>query len=207
MSDVFTLQDEVTLQIVDALELKLTANEETRVAKRETDNVVAYDAFLQGWQHYQRTTPDDYGKAVTFFEKALNLDPTYSRAYAALAETYWSAAIRGWSGSIPYDLETCPRRPHSECVRAGAKAYLEQAMENPTALAYRVSASMLFMDRRYDEAVAQAERALALDESDPESQNRMAFALAMAGETSNAARSKLPGLLSQYAWHGVLRRG
>ena len=59
-------------------------------------------------------------------------------------------------------------------------------MEDPTPLAHRVSASMLMQDWRHDEALAQAERAIALDESDPENQIRMAWVLTYAGRASEA---------------------
>src|SRR4026209_2708831 len=60
----------------------------------------AYDAFLRGWEHYRRTTPEDFAKSIPCFEEAIRLDPDYARAYAALAMVYILAYDWGWSGSL-----------------------------------------------------------------------------------------------------------
>ncbi len=62
MDDIFNLQDKITSKIVSALALKLTAAEQEHTKSKETDNVEAYDAFLRGWEHYQRFTPEDFSK-------------------------------------------------------------------------------------------------------------------------------------------------
>jgi TolB-like protein/class 3 adenylate cyclase len=77
--DVFALQDSVTERIVSALAVHLTAGEKAQVARRETNNIAAYDAFLQGWEHYRRHTPGDFAKAADFFERSVKLDPQYGR--------------------------------------------------------------------------------------------------------------------------------
>src|SRR5262245_42108874 len=74
-ADVFALQDQVTKAVVAALALKLTPGEQEVMGQRETHIPEAYDAFLRGWEHYQRTTPDDFSKAIPYFEKAIELDP------------------------------------------------------------------------------------------------------------------------------------
>ena len=56
-ADIFALQDQVTKAVVAALALKLTPSEQAEIAPRETQVPEAYDAFLRGWEHYQRTTP------------------------------------------------------------------------------------------------------------------------------------------------------
>ena len=80
--------------------IKLTANEKNDLAFRGTDNINAYDAFLQGWDYYLRSTPDAFKKAIPFFEKALALDPNYGAAYAALALTYWSGSYAYYETGI-----------------------------------------------------------------------------------------------------------
>ncbi|MFQ5936470.1 MAG: winged helix-turn-helix domain-containing protein, partial [Acidiferrobacterales bacterium] len=93
LAEVFTLQDKVTERIVAALKVELTPQEQAVAADRDTSNVAAYDIFLKGWAHLLRKTPEDAAKAVVFFKQALELDPNYSRAYAALAQTYWDNSI------------------------------------------------------------------------------------------------------------------
>jgi TolB-like protein/cytochrome c-type biogenesis protein CcmH/NrfG len=185
LADVFGLQDAVTKQIVTALSVKLTAGEQQRTVHKETGSSEAYDAFLKGWEHYRRRTPEDFGKAVSYFDKAIELDPDYARAYAALAATYWGAFVNNWSYAVPAGEEVA----HSQsprAVRDRARKYLEMAMREPTPLAHRVASGMHAKERRHDEAVAQAERALALDANDAESSVAMAAALVWAGRAEEA---------------------
>ena len=92
LDNVFALQDKITQKIIGALAVKLTANEKKQISFRGTDNIDAYDALLQGWDYYLRSTPDAFRQAIPFFEKAVELDPNYGVAYAALALTYWSGS-------------------------------------------------------------------------------------------------------------------
>ena len=100
MDRIFALQDQINQKIVSALAVKLTGGEKELVVQRGTDNVAAYDEFLRGWGYYLRLTPEDFAKAASSFRKAIELDPNYGRAYAALALVYWtgstqSALLRG----------------------------------------------------------------------------------------------------------------
>ena len=63
----------------------VSCSDEVDCPVAETIVPQAYDAFLQGWDHYRRETKEDTTKAITFFEQAIKLDPGYSRAYAGLA--------------------------------------------------------------------------------------------------------------------------
>ena len=71
-------------------------------ARRRTENAQAYDVFLKGWQHYLRQTPEDFRAAIDHFKKAVELDPKYGRAYAALAATYWEASTRYWDVALGF---------------------------------------------------------------------------------------------------------
>ena len=82
---IFSLQDTVARSVVDALAVELTKDDRQRVARRETANADAYDEFLKGWQLYLRQTPADFVAAIVDFKAAVELDPNYGRAYAALA--------------------------------------------------------------------------------------------------------------------------
>ena len=79
--NMFAFQDKVIGQILAALAVELTGEEQARVAQAETKDPRAYDALLQGWEHLRRETEPDTLKAITLFEKAVELDPGYHRAY------------------------------------------------------------------------------------------------------------------------------
>jgi TolB-like protein/class 3 adenylate cyclase/rhodanese-related sulfurtransferase len=135
LEDIFDLQDQVTEQIVAALAVSLTGEEQAQQARHGTENAAAHDAYLQGWAHYKLLTPEELAKAVPFFEAAIRLDPDYAQAHAALASLYWDVYQNDWA----FDL--------------GMPAHAVQA---------RMFASFVFPD----DAVSEAEKAVALDGND-----------------------------------------
>ena len=181
LKDVFALQDKVTSSIVTALAVQLTAGDEERVAHKGTANAHAYDAFLRGWEHYLRQTPDDFRKAISYFEKAVNLDSQYTRAYAALAATYWETWKRLWHEKIGLDLTAHWHEP-----RFRAEQFLAKAMQDPTQLAHQVSSAKLLHLQQHEEAIAEAQRAITLDPNDADSYVSLASALSLAGRTDEA---------------------
>ena len=180
LKDVFGLQDKVTRSIVTILAVQLTAGDEERVARKGTDNAQAYDSFLMGWEHYLRQTPDDFRDAISYFKKAVDLDPQYTRAYAALATTYWEAWKRFWHERVGLS------RISQHEPRFKAEQFLAKAMQNPTPLAHQVNSARLLHLQQHDEAIAEAERAIALDPNDPDSYIALANALNLAGRADEA---------------------
>jgi len=85
---IFALQDKITERIVSALAVKLSASEKKVTTEKGTNNMVAYDTFLKGMGHMRKFTPKDLVKAIEYFEKAIELDPNYSEAYANIANIY-----------------------------------------------------------------------------------------------------------------------
>ncbi len=89
LADIFSLQDQVTAKIVNALSIKLTPRELENLKTPETSNTAAHDVYLQGLSFYLRNTPEDNAKAETYFKRAVELDPDFDRAYTALAKVYF----------------------------------------------------------------------------------------------------------------------
>ena len=178
--DVFALQDKVIRQIVAALAVKLTSDESAKVADAETDVPQAYDAFLQGWDHYRRQTPEDTAKAITFFEQAIKLDPEYSRAYAGLAAAHWRIVSVHWQLAVGVGW----LRSYE-----GLNENLAKALKNPTPLAYSVSAEWLARQGRPEEALAQIDRALALAPNEADTHVSKARILNVTGRAEEAEKS------------------
>jgi TolB-like protein len=177
MVDVFDLQDKITQKIVAALAVKLTSGEQEQVVLKHTDNVAAYDAFLQGREHYVRRTPDNFAEAIRYFERAIELDQNYGRAYAALALTHWESQHNFWSESLGVSWNE---------ARMRAEIYLQKAMNNPTALAHQVASKIHVDQLEHEEAIAKAQRAITLDPNDGNSYLAMAYALIHAGRPKEA---------------------
>ena len=171
---IFALQDQITQKIVSALAVKLTGSEKELVVQKGTDNVEAYDAFLRGYVNYLRFTPEDSVKAVASFKKAIELDPNYGRAYAALSAVYWDAS--------PDMLKGLGVSWHE--ARARSIQYLQKAPQDP--IAHYVKSRMYVARRQHQEAISEMERGLALDPNDPACHLQMGLALTMAGRPKDA---------------------
>jgi TolB-like protein len=179
MEDIFSLQDKITQKIVAALAVKLTSGEKENITSKGTDNIEAYDAFLQGREHYLRETPDDYTKARDYYEEAKMLDRNYWRAYAALAELYWRGSNLGEQFLVSLGVTY-------GYARLLAPQYLQIAMKNPTSLAHQVASKMNLYRRHHEDAIAEAERAIALKPNDSSAHVVMASALIFSGRSKEA---------------------
>jgi adenylate cyclase len=176
MKNVFALQDQITEKIVTAMAVKLGAGEKEVAAQKGTENVEAYDAFLRGWVHYLRLTPEDFTKAVASFKKAIELDPNYNRAYAALAAVYYDAA------ALPSLLKGLGVSWHE--ARARAIQYLQKATKDP--MTHYVKSQMFLWRRQHQEAIYEMERGLALDPNNPAFNFNMGRSLIYAGRPKEA---------------------
>ncbi len=88
MTDIFDIQGDVAEKIAEKLEIALLPALKKRIAKKPTDNLEAYQLYLKGRFYWNRRNEEDLQKAITYFEKAVTLDPSYALGYASLAETY-----------------------------------------------------------------------------------------------------------------------
>ncbi len=95
LDDTFALQDEISLAIVDTLKIKLLGGEKAKITKRYTENLQAYNLYLQGRFFMNRRSLE---KAADLFEQAIEKDPAYALAYADLGYAY--ATIGDW-GNLP----------------------------------------------------------------------------------------------------------
>ena len=100
LADVFAVQEEIAKEISEKLRLKLTGAERQQLAKRSTENLKAFQYYMQGRQYAQRRTREDLQKAIQYYEKALMEDPNYALAYAGLADAYANLGLRGYIAPI-----------------------------------------------------------------------------------------------------------
>jgi serine/threonine protein kinase/Tfp pilus assembly protein PilF len=88
MDDIFSIQDDISTEIVKKLKGTLLGEEEEMLVKRYTESAEAYDLYLQGRFFWEKRTEEGFNKAVDYFEQAIELDPDYALAYVGLANTY-----------------------------------------------------------------------------------------------------------------------
>jgi len=88
LEDIFVIQDQITMTIVEKLRVKLLRKEKERIARRYTGNQEAYQFYLRGRELSKRHTEAGYKEAIGFFKKAIGFDPNYALAYVDLANCY-----------------------------------------------------------------------------------------------------------------------
>lgn len=88
MKDIFDVQDEITLAVVEALKVKLLGKKKAALLKRPTTSSEAYEFYLRGLSHFNKWTPADFEKAIENFSRAVEIDSGYAPAYAGIADAY-----------------------------------------------------------------------------------------------------------------------
>ena len=178
-ADIFSLQNKITQKIATSLAVKLTDEEQDHLAQTGTDNVEAYEAFLKGYDlaNYLNMDPDGFFKSIPWFEKAIQLDPEFSRAYAALAESYVRGVIVGVDRKLGISRRLAILRAFN---------YLRISMKQPTNASYRNIARLYINQRLHENAVDNAARAIALDPNNANSNSVMALTLISSGKPDEA---------------------
>jgi DNA-binding winged helix-turn-helix (wHTH) protein/TolB-like protein/Flp pilus assembly protein TadD len=93
-TDIFAVEDSISRQMVDALLLNLTGEEQRRVARHHTESVEAYEFYLKGRYFLDQRTPEGVKKSILHFQQATEKDSNYALAFAGLAEAYVILAVR-----------------------------------------------------------------------------------------------------------------
>lgn len=103
-TEVFTVRDQLTQQIVSALKVKLTADEGRSARRRGTDSIEAYEVFLRGREFLQLRTREGVELSRPLLEKAIDLDPAFAAAYAGLAFGYALEYVNCWTQAASHAL-------------------------------------------------------------------------------------------------------
>jgi eukaryotic-like serine/threonine-protein kinase len=186
MQDIFEVQDQITLSVVDALKLKLLGKEKADVLRRYTDNPEAYQHYLKGQYYWLKGTPEGVRKSRDFFQRAIDLDPTHAPSYVGLGGYYGFSAALGWlppeEGWLKHEAATMKALELDETLPdvhnglaalkmfyyrdwSGAEREVRRAIElNPKfGEVHSLYSIYLVAMRRFDEAIAEVKRALEID--------------------------------------------
>jgi serine/threonine-protein kinase len=96
LTDVFAVQEEIAKEISEKLRLKLSGAERLQLAKRPTENLKAFQYYMQGRAYAHRRTREDLLEAIRYCEKAIEEDRNYALAYAGLADAYTNLGSRSY---------------------------------------------------------------------------------------------------------------
>lgn len=99
-TDLISLQREVTRDVSQKLRARLSGADEQKLTKNYTANAEAYQLYLKGRYFWYKRTPEDFQKSRDYFQRAIDLDPTYALAYSGLADFY---GISIATGQLPPD--------------------------------------------------------------------------------------------------------
>ena len=95
MNEVFTIQDEISLAIVNKLKVNLLGDEQVAIQKRPTENMEAYDLYLKAIYYKNKVHPDDLRKGLEYLQKATEMDPNFALAYVEIGNIHESYAALG----------------------------------------------------------------------------------------------------------------
>jgi serine/threonine protein kinase/tetratricopeptide (TPR) repeat protein len=107
MDDVFAIQDEISLAIVEKLKPALLGDKGFELAKRATENPEAYNLYLRGRWFWNKRTPPDLMQGIEYFKQAIGMAPDYALAYAGMADCY--TALAEYSVSPPEGVSHAAR--------------------------------------------------------------------------------------------------
>ncbi len=212
LADVPNIQAEITQDITQNLKMNLTGADKSRLAQRSTQNPEAYQLYLQGRFYWNRRTAGGVKKALEYFQQAIEKDPNFALAYSGLADSYFSMA-RNTAVLSPKEAGAKARQAAERAVEidptlaeghaslgnvflvfewdfAGAERELRRAIDlNPSYLYAHVwHGELLDATGRYEEAVRENRKAVALEPFSPNSQNNLALSLMIANHLEESEK-------------------
>jgi len=175
--EIFTLQDEITKKITEAIKIEMPPEVQVRLSARTNgkQNMRAYDKVLLGSHHFRQFNKKDNMMARKLLEEAIGIDPDYARGYSFLALTHLMDALVGWSRS--------PKRSFEEAAKFGQKAL---ALDETLFLTHSVLAQIYLRLGENDKAILAGYRAVSLNPNDPDVKVILAAILKKAGRHEEA---------------------
>jgi TolB-like protein/Tfp pilus assembly protein PilF len=170
LRDILNLQDEITMKVLTAVQVRLTMGEVARLSEKGTKNLDAYLKVLQGREIKTGTmNKERIERAMQLFEEAIALDPGYALAYSWLSTTHFDLVVLGAS-------ET-PRESLQRAVELGKKAI---ALDESNSHVHSLLVFPYMYLREFDKAISEAEKAVSLCPNSASAYFALGTALCMA---------------------------
>ncbi len=175
LTDIFVVQDEVTAEIVAAMEVTLTTDDQRRLVSKGTDNLEAYDCFLRAREQWWRLSKEGNSNAEAMLERAIKLDPEFSKPYAWLSFVHLYEYIGGWrSGSKRFLDQSC------------ALAQKAVKLDETDSEAHSALGAACLWNREHERATTEYERAIALDPNNAQAHVELGWVLHYSGRSAEA---------------------
>jgi tetratricopeptide (TPR) repeat protein len=152
MKDIFVLQDEITLKILNSLNVKLTGGEQDRVYGKGTNNLEAYIKVLQGRDYFWRLNREGNILAKKMFEEAITLDPKFPSPYWLLGMTHIMDTWFDWGQSKEDSL--------SRAIELAKKTI---SLNDSDSNAHGLLSAAYRLKGDHDKAIAEGKKAIELD--------------------------------------------
>ena len=175
LRNIFALQDEITMKIITAMQVKLTVGELANLWAGGTKNLEAYLKCMEAYTNYLRTTKEGNALGKKLAEEVIALDPKYPRGYVLLAQIYLWDILLGTTES-----------PEKSLAKAKDLAEKAIALDSSESTAHGLLGSIYLMSRQHDKAITQVERAISLNPNDASNSIRLGFVLLNAGRPEEA---------------------
>jgi adenylate cyclase len=175
LQDIFALQDEITDALVASMHPELLKSEEGRAARREPQNLDAWDCVMRGAWHLGQFTKEETARARSFFERAIGLDPQLARAFSHLSDTHNTDLIFQWTDSPAQSMANMEQAAR----RAAALDAQDPFAQLCLAYAYRTAGQQ-------DKAIGAFRLAIELNPSYGLAYYSLGFTLALKGEAQEA---------------------
>jgi adenylate cyclase len=156
LKDLFVLQDEITRQIMTALQVKLTEGEYASGIAESTSNLKALECYWRAAEHFFRFAKEDNAAARQWAQKAIELDPKFAGGWAQMGWTYLWDVNFGWSQS--------PVQSMKGALECAQKAI---GLSDSCAKAYGLMGYINLLNRKFDEAIENGEKAVRINPNDP----------------------------------------
>ncbi len=193
LTDVFVLQDEITSNVVIALQVRLVEGEQARMWHKSTQSLPAWECLIQGLPHFRRFIREDNRRARSLFERSVQIDPQYAAGWVWIAWTHWADARFLW-------VDT----PSAAVDQAAELAGKATALDAQLTDCHSLLGAIHLMRREYDAAIAAGERAVALEPNGTDAAALLAMTLNWSGRPADAAELIQKAMKlspSQSDWH------
>ncbi len=140
--DVLALEDSIAERVARALVPQLSGEEQRQISKRGTDDPEAYELYLRGRFHWSLMTEEGFAKAIGYYERAVELDPSYALAYTAIVEYYIFLGVQ------------CVL-PFAECARRATAAAERAAALDPSLAEAQAALGVVAINQEFDWAKAE----------------------------------------------------
>jgi len=177
LDDAFLVLDEIGNRIVASIAAEIETVERNRAILKPPSSLDAWEAYHRGLWHMYRYRKADNDNARHFFQTALRLDPTFSRAYAGLSFTHFQDAFQNWEKREP---------EMDKAYEAAAQGLM--ADERDPAVHWAMGRA-LYLRRRFDESVTELERSIDLSPNFALGHYNLSFVHSIVGDTRAAIAS------------------